>query len=77
MVAGDKARSGAIAKVAGCVLLLLAVKAIERQTVVTGGVVHPLAVKASSGSIPAMGESPARAKAGQASGGGTIEMIRG
>ena len=36
-------------------LFLSAGEASERQTVVVGGVVHPLAVKASGGGIPATG----------------------
>ena len=72
MVADGKASSGSIAEVTGCVLLLLAHEASNWQTVVVGGVVRPLAVEASGGGIPAMGGSPAQAKAGQVSGGGSI-----
>ena len=52
-MAGDKASSGSITDMA-CVLLLLAGEKSERQTVVVGGVVRPLAVKASGNSIPEM-----------------------
>ena len=77
VVTGDKASTGSIAKVTGYVLLLLAHEVSDRQIVVVRGVVRPLPVKASGGNIPATGESPAQAKASQASGGDTIEMMRG
>ena len=77
MVARGKASSGSINKVAGCLLFLLAVEASEWQTVVAGGVMHPLAVKASSCGIPATGECPVQAEADQASSDGAIEMTRG
>ena len=77
MVTGDKASNGSIAKVTGYVLLLLAHEVSDRQTVVVRGVMRPLAGKASRGNIPVTGESPAQAKASQASGGDTIEMMRG
>ena len=51
MVAGGKASSGGINEVAGCLLFLSADEASELQIVVTKGVVHPLAVKASGGSV--------------------------
>ena len=54
---GSKASSGSITKVVGCVLFLFAHKVSKRQTVVTGGVVRPLAVEGNSGGIPATGES--------------------
>ena len=54
VVAGGKTSSGSIPNIVGCVLLLLAGEASERQTVVAGGVVRPLAVKASGNSIPEM-----------------------
>ena len=53
-----KASSGSISDVVGCALLLLAHEANEQQTVVAGGVVHPLAVEASGSGIPVTGESP-------------------
>jgi hypothetical protein len=77
VVASGKVSNGSMTKVMGCVLLLLVHEASERKSVVVGGVVCPLAVKASSGGIPAMGGPPAQAKVGQVSGGGTIKMTRG
>ena len=77
MVTGDKASNGSIAKVTGYVLLLLAHEVSDRQTVVVRGVMRPLAAKASRGNVSATGESPAQPKASQASGGDTIEMMRG
>ena len=71
VVAGGKASSGSITKVAGCLLFLSACEASERQTVVAGGMVRPLAVEASGGGIPTAVGCPARAKDGQASGGST------
>ena len=72
-MAGGKTISGSIAKLAGCVLLLFVHEASERRTVVMGGVVYPLVVKASSGGIPTRGKSPTQAKAGQVSGDSTIK----
>ena len=40
----------------------------------TGGVVRPLFVEASSGGIPTAVEFPAQAKAGQFSGGSTLDV---
>ena len=77
VVVGGKASSGSITKMAGYVLLPMAHETSEQHTVVAGGVVRPLAVEASHGSIPATGESPARTKAGQASNDGTIEVTQG
>ena len=54
MVMGGKAISSSITKVAGCLVFLSAGEANERQTVVVGDVVHPLAVEASGGSVPEM-----------------------
>ena len=51
---GGKVSSGIIPTMVGCVLFLLDGKASKRQTVVTGGVVRPLAVKTSGGSVPEM-----------------------
>ena len=56
-MAGDKASSGSIAKVTGCVLLLLAQEVSERQTTVARGAMRPLAAEASVGGIPTVGES--------------------
>ena len=39
-------------------MFLLAGEASERKTMVAGGVVSPLAAKASGGGIPATGECP-------------------
>ena len=77
MVAGGKASSDSITELAWYVMFSLAHEASKRQTVVVGGMVRPLAVKASGGGIPATGDSPVPAKAGQASGGRTIKMTRG
>ena len=74
MVVGGKASSGSIAKVAGCLLLLSIGEMSKWQTVVTGGMVCPIAVKASGGGIPTTGKCTARAKAGQASSGNTIKV---
>ena len=68
---GRKASSGSITKVVGCLLLSLAGELNERQTLVAGGVVRPLTVKASGGGIPVTGECSAQAEADQASGDGT------
>ena len=54
MVTGGKASSGSIPKMVGCLLLLLANEKSERQTVVAGGVVCPLAVEASGNILPKM-----------------------
>ena len=54
MVARGKASSGSIPERVGCVLLLLAGETSKRRTVVAGGVVRPLAVKASGNNIPDM-----------------------
>ena len=62
------------ARRAAPLLFLSAGEASEQQTVVAGGVVRPLVVEASGGGIPTSIECPARAKAGQASGGGTLEV---
>ena len=43
MTAGGKASRGSIAKVVGCLVFLLVGEASERQTVVAGGAVRPLA----------------------------------
>ena len=58
MVAGDKASSGSIAKVARCLLLLLAGEASEQQTVVARGVVRPLTVEASGGNVTGVAGYP-------------------
>ena len=55
-------------------LFLSAGEAGEQQTVVEGGLVRLLDVKASVCDILATEECPALAKAGQASGGGTIKV---
>ena len=68
VVAGGKASSGSIPKMAGCVLLLLAGEVSKRHTVVIGGVVRPLAVKASGDSIPEMAGCGLLLVAGKASG---------
>ena len=73
MVTGGKTSNGSIAEVVGCLLFLLAGEASKRQTVVTEGVVRPLAAEARGGGIP----TPARAEADQVSGGVTIEITRG
>ena len=54
IVVGGKASSGSINEVTGCLLFLLAGEVSERKTVVAGGVVHPLAVEATDGSVPEM-----------------------
>ena len=46
----------------------------KRQTMVAGGVLRPLVVEANGSGIPATVECPVRAKAGQASGGSTLEV---
>ena len=51
---GDKTSSGSIVEVTGCLLFLLSGEASEQQTVVAGGIVCPLTVKASGVRIPKM-----------------------
>ena len=77
----DKASGSSIPGMAGCLLFLSACEASlsageasDQQTVVVGGVVRPLAVKASGGGIPTVAECPARAEVGQASVGCTINV---
>ena len=55
-------------------LFLLASEVSKWQPMVAGGVVRPLAVKASSGGIPATGELSVQVKAGQVSGRKTLDV---
>ena len=64
---GGKASSGSTPNMVGYMLLLLAVETSERQTVVDGGVVHPLTVEASGNSIPEMAGCVLLLLAGKAS----------
>ena len=52
MVSKGKGSSGSIHELVGYVLLCVAGEAIERQTLVTGGLVRLLVVKAIGGIIP-------------------------
>ena len=47
MVVGGKASSGSIPKMVGCMLFILSGETSKWRTVVAGGMVCPLAVKAS------------------------------